>query len=368
MQQAVNFQRDSKDDFINVLRKRVREYFKEKNISRYANATMVFKTIFMVSLYLVPYFLMIFGVITNLWIMLLCWVIMGFGMSGIGLSIMHDAIHGSYSKKPWVNKFFGYFIHLVGGNAFNWNMQHNVLHHSYTNIDGLDHDIDSGKILRFSPNQKRYKIHKAQHIYAWFLYCLMTLSWMSSKDFKNLIQYKNLGLLKNEKRSFAGIFTELIVLKLLYYAYVIVIPIIFLPTPWWLTLIFIVLMHFVAGLILSCIFQLAHVMPTSEYPLPDKDGNMENNFAVHQMLTTANFSPNNKFLYWFVGGLNYQVEHHLFPNICHVHYKELSKIVEATAKEFGIPYNSQPTFFKALKVHKQMLRNLGRYDSMPAMA
>ena len=117
-------------------------------------------------------------------------------------------------------------------------------------------------------------------------------------------------------------------------------------------------MHFVAGMILACIFQPAHVVPTSEYPKPDENNTVKGDWAKYQILTTANFAPNNKILSWYIGGLNYQIEHHLFPNICHVHHKSLSKIVQETAHEFGLPYHSQPTFGGALLNHAKMLYRL----------
>ena len=130
-------------------------------------------------------------------------------------------------------------------------------------------------------------------------------------------------------------------------------------TPWYFIILFYVLMHLVAGFLLAIVFQPAHVIPSSEFPLPDQTGQMDNNWAVHQMLTTANFAPKNKLLSWYVGGLNFQIEHHLFPNICHVHYKKLSEIVQKTAKEFNVPYNVQPTFRSAIYEHGKLLKEFG---------
>ena len=325
---------------------------------------MVTKTIAMLAIYFTPYFLMLFGVITSGWIMLALWAVMGFGMAGIGLSVMHDANHGSYSKNRKVNVFIGNVMTLLGGSRTNWILQHNVLHHTFTNVDGMDEDINPGNFLRFSPHQKRHKAHRLQHIYAWPLYGLMTILWITTKDFKQILRYKKSGIIKQMKQPFSSLFTKLITAKVFYYVYALVIPLIFFPGPWYLTIVFFFVMHFIAGLTLAAIFQAAHVMPTSEYPLPDHDGKMGNNWAIHQMLTTANFSPNSKLFSWYVGGLNFQIEHHLFPNICHVHYKSISKIVKKTALEFGLPYNSQPNFMKALREHTRMLYRLGHYDQL----
>ena len=184
-------------DFSSTLNKRVRAYFKENNISKYANANMVIKTIFMTLLYLVPLAILLTGQVENIWIILGMFVIMGFGMAGCGLSIMHDANHGAYSKNDNVNKWIGRIINLIGGYALNWKIEHNLLHHSYTNVHEYDEDIETVKFLRFSPEEKRRPIHKYQFLYAWFFYGFMTVMWMTSKDFQQIKRYKDKDLLKS---------------------------------------------------------------------------------------------------------------------------------------------------------------------------
>lgn len=285
---------------------------------------------------------------------------MGFGTAGIGLSVMHDANHKSYSKHAWVNKILSHSMNLVGGYPPNWQYQHNVMHHSFTNIKGHDEDIDPGNVLRFSPNSPLLKHHRKQHIYVWFLYGLMTLTWSIDKDFKQVFRYFKEGVEIVKGKSKAWILTDLIISKVLYYVYILVIPLIFLPIAWWAVLLFYFLMHFITGFSLAIIFQTAHVMPDTKYPLPDADGNLENHWAIHQLLTTSNYAPKNKVLSWLVGSLNFQVEHHLFPTICHVHYPKISSIVESTAKEYNLPYNVQPTFGAAIREHYKMMKSLGR--------
>ena len=242
----------------------------------------------------------------------------------------------------------------------NWIIQHNILHHTYTNIEGLDHDLDSGGLLRFSPHAPRAKAHRFQHIYAWFLYGLLTFQWATIKDFKQVNEYARLDLLKKEKLTRKQALIQVSLYKVFYYAYIIALPLLFSGVAWYHILAGFFIMHFVAGLALSCIFQLAHVMEECEFPVPTDERKMENNWAVHQVLNTANFAPKSKFLNWFIGGLNRQIEHHLFPNVCHVHYKELAVIVKDTAQQHGLPYYEQPTFWSALVEHARMLRKLGR--------
>ncbi len=364
--QSIKFSGNHNEEFYKVLRSRVNDYFKSNNISRYANSAMVFKTIAMLLLYFVP-FVLLLTLNVPIWMELIFWIIMGFGMAGVGLSVMHDANHGTYSKKDGVNKFIGKVLFLLGGSDVNWRIQHNVLHHTYTNVTGMDEDINPGAVMRFSPHEKRRFLHRFQHFYAWFFYGLMTMMWFISKDYQQAVRYKKKGLIATQRISFGKHLATIIIAKILYGAVFIALPMWLTASPWWVTIIGFLIMQFITGLTLGMIFQPAHVVPTSDYPMPDASGNIDADWAVNQLYNTANFAPKAKLLSWYVGGLNYQVEHHLFPNICHVHYKKIAKIVEDTAKEYNLPYHSYTTFRLALLEHARMLRNLGRDDNAPAI-
>lgn len=349
------------NEFFKTLKTRVDEYFKASKKSRTGDVRMYVKTIFMLVAYLTPYCFVMFGNIESSWVYSALWVLMGVFMAGIGLSIMHDAIHGSYSKNKSLNLLLGEVINLVGGASINWKIQHNVLHHTYTNIDEFDEDIDSPFFLRFSPNKKRIGIHRFQHIYAWFFYGLLTLNWAFFADFDSLVRYRKKGLIKSStKYSFAFHFVKTTVLRIGYFVYMIGLPYWFTDVSFTTIFLNFLLMHFVASVILSAIFQPAHVMEASTYSNAKKGGQVEKDWASHQVLNTINFAINNKPFTWFVGGLNHQVEHHLFPNICHVHYPDLSKIVKKTAEEFNLPYHVEPTFGSAVWNHMKMLKHLGK--------
>jgi linoleoyl-CoA desaturase len=350
----------SKADFFTTLNQRVNEYFKSRNISRHANTEMIIKTVVMCGTFLSLYVLLITETITNPWLMFATCLVMGVAVAGIGLSVMHDANHGAYSHKSWVNEFLGYSLNLVGGNSFNWKVQHNVLHHTYTNIHDVDEDISPRGILRFTPHGEWKFFHRFQHVYAWFFYGLMTLVWVSAKDFIRIGKYHKEGLVKKQKTTMSKEMIILIVTKILYFGYIMVIPLMLMSITWWQWLIGFLTMHYVAGFILAIIFQPAHVIDGTEFPLPDEEGKMENSWAIHQLYTTTNFANDNLILSWYAGGLNFQVEHHLFPNICHVHYRSLSAIVRQTAHEFGLPYKAAPTLAKALSGHGKMLKELGK--------
>lgn len=346
-------------EFHTTLSQRVNAYFKVNNLDRGANAAMWLKTMCMLALFLVPFGLMISGWASSFGSLLLLFAIMGLGTAGIGLSIMHDANHGAYSRRPWINQALGFTLNLIGGNAFNWKIQHNVLHHTYTNVYDVDEDISPRGALRMAPESPWKPFHRYQHVYAWFLYTLMTLVWVVGKDFARLVKYQREGLVQKQKASGTVEWLILAISKLIYYTLVIIVPVMVLPFSFGQVVIGFLIMHFIAGFILAIIFQPAHVVEGTSYFQPDASGTLENSWAIHQLHTTTNFAMNNRPLSWFAGGLNFQIEHHLFPNICHIHYRQLAPIVQATAKEFGVPYKVKETFWGALVAHRQMLSLLG---------
>jgi linoleoyl-CoA desaturase len=351
----------SRHEFFSTLTQRVNHYFKVNNIERTANTHMIIKTIFMFVLYWTPYFLVISGNFTSTWSLLGLVTLMGLGTAGIGLSVMHDANHGSYSKKAWVNNLLGFSLNMIGGNAFNWKVQHNVLHHTYTNVHDVDEDISPRGVLRMAPGSDWKPFHRFQHLYAWPLYGLLTIVWIVAKDIGRLNRYDKDGLVKKQKTTAAMEWTILIFSKLVFISYYFVLPTLIVPElQWYHPIIGFVVMHYIAGFILAIIFQPAHVIDGTEYPVPDDDGQLENNWAIHQLHTTTNFGRKHRAFSWYVGGLNYQVEHHLFPNVCHVHYRAIAPIVEQTAHEFGLPYKSKETFASALVAHFVLMKKLGQ--------
>lgn len=343
-------------------KKRVDEYFKTNNISKFGNYKMVIKSIAMFTLFLGPYAILMSNIVTNGYAQMGLWILMGIGMSGVGLSVMHDANHGSYSKNHKINNLMSFSMTLIGGSSLNWQLQHNNLHHTFTNIEGHDEDIAPLGFLRFSPHAELKKIHRFQFLYAWFFYGLMTLMWAFTKDFSQLIRYNKMGLLAGHHTTFKKQLIKLSIHKVIYLGYSLALPMIFINAPWWQILLGFCAMHFTCGLILALIFQPAHVVEMTEFPTPvsPESLTMEDDWASHQMKTTANFAQKNWLLSWFVGGLNYQIEHHLFPNICHVHYKKIAPIIQQTAKEFNLPYHSKPTFIGAVISHAKVLYQLGR--------
>ncbi len=341
-----------------AVRKNVNNYFKEKGISTKGDFRLVIQTIAMLSLYIVP-FVLILTTPVSLWVGLLFVLVMGVGMAGIGMCVMHDAVHGSYSNKDWVNKLMGGTMYLLGSNVFNWKVQHNIMHHAYTNIEGFDEDIASKGPIRLSQYAPLKKVHRYQYIDAFFFYGFMTLLKLTN-DFRQLVLYNKEGITKKYQINPTLEYVKMIIVKLVYLFIFIGVPIWVTRFAWWQVLLGFIIMHWTAGCILSTIFQMAHVVEGTQQFKADEDGIIHTEWAVHELRTTSDFARNNLLLNWYIGGLNFQIEHHLFPNICHVHYREIAPIVEKTAQEFGLPYNLKPSFLKALGSHIRRLKELGQ--------
>jgi linoleoyl-CoA desaturase len=313
----------------------------------------------MLSVFFIPLIIMSTGLVSSPLLIFALYITSGLGMAGVGMGVMHDAIHGSYSKSKSVNKYVGYSMNLIGANASVWRIQHNVLHHTYTNINEGDDDINAPFFLRFSPNAKRYWIHRFQYLYIWFFYGLSTVSWITMKDFVRVKRYRDMGFFGKEGE-FKKEIVKIAGWKILYYSYALVLPLIMIPLPAYIIVLAFFSMHFVTGICISIVFQTAHISSDTSFPLPDQEGDMSSDWTTHQLATTSNYAPSSRIFSWLIGGLNFQVEHHLFPNICHIHYRELSQIVSETASEFNVPYLVKRTFAEAIWEHVKMLRRLGR--------
>jgi len=357
MTEFPNYKRRDPSGFQRVVNQRIEEYFVKHKQFRGASARLWLKAAILFAAYLGPILLIVNGGLP-LWAFYGLWIISGFGMAGIGMNVMHDAIHGSWSEKSWLNKLLGSSIYLLGGHPFTWRIQHNFLHHQYTNLKGLDEDVEVRGLVRLHREEPLKPMHKWQSVYTPFLYGLLTLNWSFTKDITQIIRYKKLGLLKRFKMNPSKAWRTLIIGKLVYFTVFLIIPLVFSPFAWYLIITGWLLKHFIAGSVLSFVFQLAHIVGETDQPTW-KGENLDTGFMEHQLRTTANFSRKSFFVTWYTGGLNYQVEHHLFPHISHAHYPKIAPIVKATAEEFDLPYNEQSTITVAIIDHIKTLHRLG---------
>ena len=355
----IKFPRKDLKGFYKELTKRVNTHFKKNKLKKTGNFQLHMKSVVMIGLLVVPYLLLL-TVSMPAWQQLGLCFLAGMGMAGIGMNVMHDGNHGSYSSRPWINKLMGDTIYFLAGNSYNWKVQHNFLHHTFTNIHEHDEDIDANGILRFSVHQPWKPFHRFQHLYFVFLYGLLTLRWALVSDFSQMRRYLRDHKSVAETKSPRQLWITLVVTKILYFLGWLVIPHLVLDIAFWKILVGFFVMHYTAGLILSLVFQLAHVVEDTEMPLPEENHKeMKNTWAIHQLYTTANFSPKNWLVNWYVGGLNFQIEHHIFPHISHVHYREIAKIIKKTAKEFNLPYNEYKTTRSALLSHFKFIKRMG---------
>ena len=343
--------------FYNALKVNVDQYFQTNNIRPTGNWKLYSKTLLLIPGAIALYVLLLAVHMPALLSLSLC-ALLGFVLASIGFNIMHDACHGSYSSKKWLNDLMGLSLNALGGNAFIWKFKHNIVHHTYTNVDGVDDDIAKSPLMRHCSSQKWVPAHRFQHIYVVLVYAISSIAWVGIMDFNKYFQQKvfTTPLQKMSAKEHIIFWSS----KVLYGIFYVALPAYFVGWgPWALGF---VCMHVAMGLTLALVFQLAHVVEHVEFVAAAGTEHtlVENEWAIHQIKTTANFAPKNKFINWYVGGLNYQVEHHLFPRISHVHYPAISSIVQKTCKEFNLPYNTFSTFSGSLASHFKMMYLLGR--------
>ncbi|NGX57343.1 MAG: NADPH-dependent stearoyl-CoA 9-desaturase [Chlamydiae bacterium] len=349
----VKFARRVGDDFLAEARERVMAEFKHRGISTNANWEMKLKTLMVLTLYIgtvIAIYSNYFGIAG-----VLCfYVFMGFVSTLNGLNIAHDSLHGSYFKSPKLNRYLGYFFDFNSTSSFIWRVSHNTHHHIYTNIPGLDFDIDKGSILRFQPTDELRKFHYWQNWYVLPLYCISTINWAFNSDIVWFVRDYRKGTIP-----FMDAF-RFFSFKAANLCFFVLIPMIILSVPWWVPLLGYIFLHMMAGITSAIVFQLAHLVEGVEFIVPNKEGELPYDWALHEMLTTSNFCTKSRWVTFWVGGLNFQIEHHLFPEICHVHYFWISDIVKETAEKYNFPYKEIPTFWGAVASHFRTLMKLGR--------
>jgi linoleoyl-CoA desaturase len=343
--------------FAKTLGDRVDGYFRERGISKHANAEMFSKTILGFVLWIATYVWLMTGRFSPAAVVGV-YVIHGFAQLYMAFNIAHDANHGAYSKSKRVNRVMSCVFDLVGVSSYMWRLLHNDSHHSFVNIKGADTTLISGNIFRFTPHDRRRPFHRFQHLYAPLLYCLSTLDWTLTKDYRWLYFEKRFG---NKKivRHPIGELVVLFAAKAFYYTYMLVIPLLYLRAPWYAILAGFVVMHFFLGFTIALIFQPNHFNEHATYPEPDEEGHIANDYITHVFDTTSDYARGNPFANWILGCLNLHVIHHMFPRICHVHYPALSKIIKATAEEYGLPYRENRTVSGAFLAHLRWLKVLG---------
>lgn len=341
--------------FQRTLRKRVEAFIRDTRLKERDCPRMYLKTGVILAAFMLVYVLLVFVARTG-WQALPLAMLLGFTTAEIGFNIQHDGGHKAYSNLPWVNKLMAMTLDLVGGSSYVWRWKHVVFHHMYVNVAGHDTDIDLGIFGRLSPQQPRRALYRWQQWYLWSLYGVIVIKWQLFDDIYDVISGR-MGMNKFprprgwELALFVGG-------KLMFLILAFGIPLLFHPL--WAVALFYVITVVVAGIVLSVVFQLAHAVEEAHFPIP-LPGNrrMRASWAMHQVEATVDFARKNRIVSWLVGGLNFQIEHHLFPTLCHVNYPAICDVVKSTCREFGVPYAANPSFPAALASHFRWLRHMG---------
>jgi linoleoyl-CoA desaturase len=339
------------------LEARVASYFRGTRRSRHAAGGVYVKTVFLLSWLAVSYLLLVFCAQTW-WQALPLAVSVALAMAGIGFNVQHDGNHGAYSSHAALNKLAALSLNLLGGDAYFWRYKHNIAHHTYPNISGADNDINMGPLARLSPHDRRYWFHRFQYIYVWALYALLAVKWQLVDDYRSMIRPGVASTHVPRPRGWDQVCFWVGKACFLTLAFAVPLlaghPLVFVAGLYFATM-------GILGLTLATVFQLAHCVEEATFRVPAAGTRrIEREWMTHQIETSVDFARHNRFLTWYLGGLNFQIEHHLFPKICHVHYPALSPIVEATCQAHGIRHSSHRTMRRALGSHVRWLRHLGR--------
>ncbi len=352
----------SDDGFHASVRSRAAAYFRTTGRPRTGGAAMHAKTGVILAWFAASYGLLLAFGGASAWLAVALTLSVALATAGIGFSIMHDANHGAFARSARLNRAFGYALDFVGASSYLWRFKHNVHHHTYANVDGLDSDIDAGPFLRLAPSQRRRAVHRWQHLYAWLLYGVLAVKWWFVDDVADLVRGRigRVPIPRPRRYELAGALAG----KAVFVAWAVVIPALVFQTVWVAPMFLLGALSL--GVVLATVFQLAHAVPDAAFHAAraGEDRKMATGWAEHQVRATANFAPSNRLLGWYVGGLNFQVEHHLLPDVCHVHYPALARSVEAACLAHGIPYHTAPTLRAALAGHFRFLRALGRREAV----
>ncbi len=348
---------NSQSTFFKTLKGRVDAYFAETELDPAGNRQLYLKGAIQMITAAGLYIVLVFFTPTPLISIPLC-ILFGLNLGVIGFNVMHEGGHQSFSRHSWINKASSYSLNMLGGITYFWKIKHNINHHTFTNVEGMDSDIDAKPFMRMHEEQPRHWYHRFQHIYWVGLYGISYIAWIFYEDFEKYFTGKHSANSMPKKLAFK----EHLIFwftKIMYVVVYLALPVIMVG--WLPALVGFFLVAFVTGLTISIVFQLAHVVEGTQFHTAlNQETDSKQEWAIHQLNSTANFATSSKTLYWLLGGLNFQIEHHLFPRISHIHYPEVSRFVKEACRESNIAYIEYTSMFKAIGSHLMHLKKLGR--------
>ncbi|WP_296700702.1 acyl-CoA desaturase [Algoriphagus sp.] len=354
MSQQIHFLQET-DGFYEEVKRDVATYLKKSSSGGYATKFFYTKALLLIGIYISLYIILLYA--NQSIVALTAMVLMGPIAIFIGINVAHDAAHGSIAKKQWMNNSFLLLFDFLGANSYIWKKRHVFSHHIFPNILNADADLKQNPMVRIFPNDEKRGYHRYQFIYAPFLYLLYTINWLFFRDFQDF-QKKEIGSLKLKRHKKLEYF-KLIFYKIIYVSYILIFPLLFSSLNGWQLLLGFLLMNFAASITITLALIPSHVAEDSAFPIPDESGQMATSWSHHQLHTIRDFATSNWFLNFLFGGFNHHLAHHLFPNICHVHYVKITPIIKASAKRFGLTYNHEASFFNAYLSHYKLLKKNG---------
>ena len=352
----LKFGKDLGTEFYHELTHRVQLELASSESGRYANRRMIMKVGFYLLSFIVLYTLLL-STSFNLVLFYILYLAMGLNVLFIGFNISHDAAHNAIFKSRKLNEML-YFIsfNLQGNNGYIWKKYHIESHHVYTNVYGSDIDVVKNPLLRMTKAQPHRPWHKYQYIYAPFLYLFYSINWFFVRDlllvFRKSARTINLGKIPNKEIAI------LVVNKLLYLTYMVVIPVIVLPFGLVPVLIAFILNHFMVSLVFCGVLGCSHLADETYHYTEADESRVDDSWATLQLRTSLDYNADSPLANFFLGGFNAHTLHHLFPNICHIHYLKMVPILRQTAKEYGLTYNEAP-YSHAIRSHFKFLRKMG---------
>ncbi len=349
---AIKFRKEEQVLFFKTLQNRINAYFKQAQIAKTGNTKAYLKAVVLLSLYLACFVSILLS--TSLLQLYVSYILMGSLTIFVALNIAHDAAHNTFSKSKTINELLLFTFDFLGANGYMWRLKHVYSHHPHVNIPNMDGDIKQSNLVRIFPNAPFLDFHKYQYLYMPVLYMFYTLNWLLFRDFRDFFETDISGKPNHQHPTAA--YVRLFLGKLYYVGKLLLLPTLILPFSFGQILLGFVLLHFAASLTVALALVSAHVGEHSEYPEPDEHGLMPHSWAIHQITTTTDFATHSPIITHLFGGFNHHVVHHLFPNICHIHYPKLTEIVRHTCAEFDITYRCNPTLGDAILSHLRFLK------------
>jgi linoleoyl-CoA desaturase len=354
---TIRFRQESADPFYSVLKRRVDDYFRRTGKSHLADRLFWLKAALFGGLTALSYVLILWCPFPT-WVLIPLAAVYGVSTLLLSINLAHDGAHRSIVRTWWINDAVQFICFtLVGVNAYLWQMRHTKSHHIFPNVNGCDIDIDENPFIRLSPNQPWRWHFQFQHWYAAPAYVFVALYTILISDFVYLFKRRlaNMTDIHHPPHQYV----LFILSKVLYFGITLALPMWLLPVPWWQVLIGYLVLTASASLVFVFLLIGTHFSEAAAFPSTDAGGNLPYSWAEHNLLTACDWSPTSFWAHFFVGGVNAHAAHHLFPKVCHTHYRAIARIIIETADEFGLEYH-RTDLIGIVRSHFQFLKKMGR--------